>query len=486
MTQPDEPLQERMEDLGRVFKHHPSVGRAVMASIKTKTAIPLRSSKLNDLWSLIMKKQSRQFAIAAMALILVGLTVWQLGGSFDGTGRVYAMSDVPDLIRSARTLHWKARAYYPKGDGSGELSSAESELWLDFENQRWKIITPVMNYDNENGVTVSIDEEVYDTGDFALRLDREKKTATYERVTPYRRAQKLRQPVDLLLLLNFGDPRLFDQYQRAGQEHIEGKLYDIWQLEINQSGIMGRLRSWFSPQTGEIFKSEVSMKQSKSGPWIKLAEVNLIERDVPIDDRVFVQTVPQGYTEETIDTTLPSGMHGSHGSLKLWVYPLFQLGDGSVIGCWKSQDTESDKDPVRLLEGIDAGDTFPEFPVVVTGLSRGGPDEGQTHHGHYLAHSVHSSDIYLWGLYVPVDIEELEPGPVPSQYFIRHRTYVSGKDFKVGLGKPAELIVENQSDFETFVLGAMADFSDPGAELPSLTYAGTLELAEQLRRSLKQ
>lgn len=431
-----------------------------------------------------MKKQSRQFAIAAMTLFLVGLTVWHLGGSLDGTGRVYAMSDVPELFRSARTLHFKAQVYFPKGDGSEGLSSAKSEIWLDLENQRWRSLTPVMNHDEENGVTVTMNEEVYDSGDFSLSLDRKNKTATYERVTPYRRAQKLRQGVDALLQLSFGDPRLFDQYQSAGQEQIEGKLYDIWQLDMNQGGDMGRLRSWFSPQTGEVFKSEVSAKKSKDGPWVTVGEVTLIERDVPIDDKVFAQTVPKGYTEKTIDTTLPSGMHGSSGSLKLWVYSFFQLGDGSVIGCWKSQDTESDKDPVRLLEGVDAGDPFPEFPVVVTGLSRGGPDEEQTHHGHYLAHSVRGTDIYLWGLYVPVNSGEPEPGP--GYYEIRHRTYVSGKKFNVRQGLTAEMIIENQSDFETFVLGAMADFSDPNAELPDLTYDGTLELAEQLRSSLKQ
>lgn len=356
MTPPEKPLQENIEALGRDFKDHPSVSRAVMASIKTKATVPLTPSKLNTLWSLIMKKQSRQFAIAAMTLFLVGLTVWHLGGSLDGTGRVYAMSDVPELFRSARTLHFKAQVYFPKGDGSEGLSSAKSEIWLDLENQRWRSLTPVMNHDEENGVTVTMNEEVYDSGDFSLSLDRKNKTATYERVTPYRRAQKLRQGVDALLQLSFGDPRLFDQYQSAGQEQIEGKLYDIWQLDMNQGGDMGRLRSWFSPQTGEVFKSEVSAKKSKDGPWVTVGEVTLIERDVPIDDKVFAQTVPKGYTEKTIDTTLPSGMHGSSGSLKLWVYSFFQLGDGSVIGCWKSQDTESDKDPVRLLEGVDAGD----------------------------------------------------------------------------------------------------------------------------------
>ena len=485
MTQPNERSQESMEALGRVFKQQPSVSRAVMASIKTKKAIPLIPSKLNNIWRLIMKKQSRQFAIAAMALFLVGLTVWQLGGSIDGTGRVYAMSEVPDLFRSARTLHMKVQIYYPNGEGSEELSPMEAEFWLDFEKQRWRSINPVWITDRKNGVTFTTNEEVYDTGDFVLRLDRGNQTATYERITPYRRARRLRQGLDMLLQFSFGDPRLFDQYQPAGQEQIQGEQYDVWQLDINQNGIiMGRLRSWFSPQTGEIFKSEVSFKQNESGPWIKQIEVNLIERNVPIDDRIFVQTVPQGYTEDTIDTTLQSGMHGSSGSLKLWVYLLIQLGDGSVIGCWKSQDTESDEDPVRLLEGISAGAKYPEFPVVFSGLSRGASENEYTYHGHYLAHTVHGSDLYLWGLYVPKEIETPAPGVVPGQYTILHRTNVSGKDFRVRLSMSADVVVENQSDFDTFILGAMADFSDPGAELPSLTYAGTLELAEQIRSGL--
>ena len=484
MTNNQEPLQENIEALGRVFKDHPSVSQAVMASIKTKTPVPPTPSKLNTLWSLIMKKQSRQFAIAAITVILVGLTVWQLGGSFEG--RVYAMSDVPDLFRSARTFHMKAHAYFPKGDGSGTLSSAQSEIWLDLENQRWKTITPIIN-----GSTVTIKEEVYDGGDFALKLDRESKTATYERVTPYRRARKLRQGVDALLQFSFGDPRLFDKYQSAGQEKIEGKLYDIWQLDmneggmgvsVNQGGMMMRLRSWFSPKTGEIFKSEISTKPSKNAPWVKKAEVTLIERDIPIDESVFTQTVPQGYTENTIDTPPPAGTGGSRGSLKLHAYFLFQLGDDSTILCWKSEDKKSDKDPVRLLEGINAGDPFPEFPVVVTGLQRSGQDKKGLLDGHYLAHSVYGSDIYIWGLYVPGDIQE--PEIVPSQYKLQHETYVAGKKFKSRIGMSAEMIVENQSDFATFILGAMADLSDPGAELPDLTYDGTLKLAEKIRSGL--
>jgi hypothetical protein len=482
MTAKDRQLQENIEALGRVFKEQPSVARDVMASIHSRKGTPKVPSRLSGVWRLIMNKRFRQIAIAATILIFVGVTVWWVGGSIDGTNRAYAMSEMPDLFRSARTLHMKARVYYPKRDGSGELFSVEAENWLDLENQRWRSAKPSMSLNEKQEMQISIGEEIYAGGDYALSLDRQNKQASYQRVTPFRRAYKVREAVTLLLQFSFGDPKLFDQYQLVGQEQIDGEQYDIWQVDMNEGGVVARLRSWLSPKTGRLLKSEVSFKKSEKGQWITQGEVYLIERDVPIDDKVFLQTVPQEYSTETIDTTLHSCSLQSSGSLELSVYLLMQLDDGSVIACWKSKDQESETNPARLLDGIKPGDEFPEFPVVVNGLSTQNSYNKSTHHGYYVAHTVHDSEIYLWGLYVPLEKEDPE---ILNGYTICHRSYVIGENFEGRLQTNASMTIENQRDFETFVLGAMADFSDANAELPDLTYEGTLKLAEQIRRAMK-
>ena len=130
---------------------------------------------------------------------------------------------------------------------------------------------------------------------------------------------------------------------------------------------------------------------------------------------------------------------------------------------------------------IKPGDLFPALPVVVHGLSTEGSTSVPTHHGFYLTHREFGSDTYLWGLYVP-EQTGLDPG---NTYSICHETNVENKKIKAHLGAGATITIEDSQDYELYVLGQISDCSDPNADLPNLTYEGTLKLAEQIREALK-
>jgi hypothetical protein len=481
MTANDKQLQEDIKALGRAFKDQPSVAQDAMDLIQTKVNPPTKASRLSDIRRLIMNRQFRQIAIAATVLILLGVIVWLTDGALDGTTRVYAMSDVPDLFRKARTLHMKARTFQPKRDGSNTLEAAEVEIWLDLENQRWRNIKPV--YDN-HGTPISTINEIYNGGEYATRLDHQNKQVTLRRMTPFKKACKVREALDILLQLSFGDPKYFDQYEQYGQEKLDDRLYDIWQVDIQVSKSVARIRSWFSPETGQVSKSEISFKRNEISEWQKQGEVYLIEKDVPIDNQIFQQSIPKDYSETSIDATIPGSSQLYNSRLKLWTYLFFRLNDGSILACWRSRDQENETSPISLLTGIKPSAEFPELPVVVNGLScRDSRNNMESsYHGYYLAHTVHDSDVFLWGLYVALDVEEPAFG---KTYTVLHQTNVPDRTLKGSLSTENIIDVENQQDFEAFVLAAMADFSDPNATLPALTYDETLRLAQEIRNTLK-
>jgi len=426
-----------------------------------------------------MNKQYRHAKIAAGVLFLLGISLWQLDISMDGTSRVYAMSDIPEIFGSARTLHIKSSVYIRTGLESDECFSVEDEMWIDLENHHWKKVGPnrvnIGNSKEDSQITYT--ESIYNGGEYELTLDRQNQTATRQKMTPFRKAKKIRETVDLLVFMNFGTPSLFDQYKLTGHEHIDGTDYEVWQKDIQQGQGKSRLKSWFSSKTGQVLRSEALYQRKENAPWIKTREMDVIERNMPIDDSIFQQSIPKGYRVETIDTTITWLLFGGNNELTLSIYLLLQLDDGSVISCWKSQEVDEQIDQAQLCENLKPGNNFAKLPVVVYGLSTQGSHRQPTHRGVYLTHTILDSDIYLWGLYVPKETKKSEL----DSYTICHQSHSVGKKLNCGLTSGSIIRIENEYDFETFVLGGIADFSDPTAPLPNLTYNDVMQLAETVR-----
>ncbi len=57
---------------------------------------------------------------------------------------------------------------------------------------------------------------------------------------------------------------------------------------------------------------------------------------------------------------------------------------------------------------------------------------------------------------------------------------------KISISTTATLIIDNAEDFDTFVLGAMAELSDDGRVPEELSYENVLQLAQQIRNSLSE
>ena len=81
--------------------------------------------------------------ITAAAAVLTAISIWPDNGGSEGNGRhgrVYAVSDVPDLIASARVLHLKGvyfevNAVHPEDN----LQKSTFEQWFDLENgKEWR------------------------------------------------------------------------------------------------------------------------------------------------------------------------------------------------------------------------------------------------------------------------------------------------------------------------------------------------------------
>ena len=91
-------------------------------------------------WRIIMKSRITKLAAAA---VIVALATIGFFAQIGVTSNVYAMSNVPELFETAKTIHMAGRMYFPSVEPAGATLSIEVEYWLDLENERWRLSRPV-------------------------------------------------------------------------------------------------------------------------------------------------------------------------------------------------------------------------------------------------------------------------------------------------------------------------------------------------------
>jgi len=189
----------------------------------------------------IMRRPLVRLAGAAAALILIGVVLHLLTGSFEGASTAYGVTDLPERIRNAKTMHWKGWFYLPpKGkDGAGQLKQ-RFDYWFDSENGR------------------------------------------YARQSPVKARVEVRENAHQMLLQMFGNIDLVGRSVKVGREQIEGTEFDVWQCEYDSGlGAVSRVRTWLDPGTGDIGRVVLWQKRDKSDPnWLVVFDLHTIALDV--------------------------------------------------------------------------------------------------------------------------------------------------------------------------------------------------------------
>jgi len=482
-----------VNDLEKFFKNaaihtNPEMDDAVFEKVSTAREQVIKAEPAQyapDMWRIIMKSRMTKLAAAAVLMVIIGVLVyWSDTGM---VSKVYAMSDVPQLLYSANTIHMKGRIYFPAPQPHNQQVSVETEYWLDLANGQWRLTQPGYS-SSSDGMKITVSEHICDGGEYEITLNHTENRASYSKVSKYERQLFNRRNIHALMELACGHPELFDHFEIVGEEKIDGHAYNIWEAFVKESIRPGvKIRSWLSPATGEFAKVILWMQQ-KDEDWLKCVEIDYIERDIEIPDQIFLTEVPSGYAlENTKDTATKQELtrvKGAVASVTLAAHVLFTLADGTVIACWSSEDKESDASQSSLFENLVIGGELPKLPFEVYALKSNRNDENVTYRGCHLAYTSKADKFYEWGLYLPP--KELDPACTQLlSYSLEYRDNTENPHVGGGLrlSTGADLTIENPEDFNTFVRGAMAELSDDEKAPEHVTYENVLRLVEQIRGS---
>ena len=457
----------------------------VIEALNTSLTKKIRS---NSLWRNIMKSKMTKTAVAAAAMVCVMLGSYVLTGSFDPSSKAYAMSDLPEMIYSAKAVYMKGFSYHPDNLNPGNMVTGEIEVLIDLENERWVRLTPNVMKD-KNGTRVNMAESICGGSEYELHLDHEKETATYTKSSRFWRKRLLRQFSDTIIQFTCGDPAMLDLYKIVGCEEIDGHVYDIWELVIENKNddsmaMNARMQSWLSPTTGDIAQVIVWAKLDGK-KWSKLGHITEFEIGLEVSDEDFATVVPQGYeltnTLETAHTNTVAAVSCSTENYNLNGHILFAMGDGSIVACWSSRDPKSDESQAELFAGLEFGGEMPKLPCVIGALKTTVNSEKILFNGRHIGYTQKAGKFYEWSVYAAGEtIERQLRKLLPYELVYK----VNGKeDGKCRLQIHPDMLIENSDDFAELLMAAMAEFSDGGQEGEGISYEAVLELAEEIRMS---
>jgi predicted ribosomally synthesized peptide with SipW-like signal peptide len=438
-----------------------------------------------NIWRTIMKSKIAKLAAAAALVVIVGVLGYWSDTSV--VSKVYAMSDVPQLFYSANTIHMKGRMYFPASQPGNQQVSIETQYWLDLANGRWRLTKPSYSSSPE-GMKITVSEDICDGGEYEITLNHTEDSASYNKVSEYQRQLFNRRNIHAVMTFAGGQPELFDHFEIVGEEKIDGHTYNIWEAFVKEvRGPKIKMRSWLSPATGD-FARVILWMQQEDEDWLKRVEIDYIERDIEIPEEIFLTEVPSGYTlENTKDTANKRGLtrvKGRTASVSLAAHVLFTMADGTVVACWSSEDDESEVSQPGLFENLVIGGQLPKLPFEVYVLKSSRDGEDITYSGYHLAYTKKADKFYEWGIYLPP--EEFDPAYTQLlSYLLEYRHNIENREVrgKLSLSTAADLIIENQKDFDTFVRGAMAELSGDGKTPDEVTYENVLRLVQQIRES---
>lgn len=438
-----------------------------------------------SIWRRIMRNRYHQLAAAAAIVLLAVVSAIVLDRL---TSSAYAITDLPRAFEEARVIHvqgWSHFAGHRLRDGR-RIPPLEIHNWIDVENNRSRHTGGGFSMDAEGNVRVTPCETVSD-GPYQMSINHEQKWARFFRVSPYHQRLTMYRTSKLVSGQLFGRVELLADSAIVGHEIIDGAPHDIWQVDVPDGtpGRATRMKHWLSTDTGRLARAQV-LSRTDDGRWELDSDYQAIEYNTQIPANTFAMEPPEGYTTQNTQETAPILDIGSGGVAyrSLWcsVVICFTLSDGSVVMGWRSFDKASEQPQDLPYRDLTMGGPLPKLPVELHGIKPAGIAGDITYTGYHLAYTHKGDKFSEWSLYVPgetppADVKELgyealykfnlDPQP---QWVIQLTT-----DY----GVP----IETAEDFDTWVLGAMAELSETGTAPSQISYQAVLDLIGRIRSS---
>jgi len=449
------------------------------------------------LWRIIMKSKITRYVATAVIIVAVFLGLEFMGGP-ETTRVAYGITDVPELLRRSKTLHIQALCWVYQNNHSqsefGEATVIPIEKWVDIENMQERFIS-FEAWSKPNSEERGLDKvEGFRDREYAMDIQHNDKTVRFNKCSLIKRKLQMRRIMDGYL--NKISQKQLDLFVNVGQETIDGTLFKIWEGEDNR--IDGKksqkIRCWLSPNTGELGRIYYWKKSNTShGDWLPTYFIEKIEHDIIIPESIFEFNAPQDYTYQNTKETafvgegLGSGWYFM-GDARVSLAINFTLDDGSVIVAWHSDDLQYNRyqDQEHLFKNIASGEKLPKLPMVIYGLEKKSLNSLSqpviNYFSRHLTFTKKKDWYYEWALYVSE--KHFQPTNEISLYrMLCSFNLFNNQEPKVGNPIPENKIEKN--DFDTFVLGAMAELSDENHAPEGITYESVIQLAQEIRLSLE-
>ena len=455
---------------------------------KAQVKKPLDSVESSRIWRTIMKSPITKLAAAAVIIVAAVLSITILDKSATDA---YGITDLPELIKKARTIHIKGWVYFPARQNGREPVKLELEYWFDVENGRYRLYKPG-GIDKDTGepryyTTVSDGRYVMSETYHRLRDSKPWKSISFTKLSPFKARLEAYKISYAVLMRMFGNMDQIKGSAKVGQEKIEGTVFDIWENEFYFSDGRGtKVKTWVAPDSGDVERILFWQKRQKDDPnWRLVLDFHTIELNLVTPSGIFNTEPPKGYKlDNTKETARPSGLGISPERVMRQDYELhahigFTLKDGSVIIGWSCPD-KNRSSQADLFEDLAAGGNLPELAAKIEGLTAIPRKLGVSYAGHHLAYTYKDGNFYEWSLYVPDRKPPARGSLVAYELSIKYE--VDKNRFGTRPGNLSDdLVIDSSYDFNTWVLGAMAELSDNGKAPEQVTYGDVLQLAKQIR-----
>jgi len=463
-------------------------------SEKTKSAVTGP-----NIWRIIMTNGITKLAAAVVVIAAVLAGIYLFSGSFDGSSVAYGITDLPELIKNAKTIHMQGWFYSPQAEQkTGEPAKLEFEYWFDVENGRYRLHKPA-GIDKETGepkyfTTVSDGKYVMSEAYYYPRDGKPRKSISFTKLSPFKARLEAYKTSYGFLMQMFGNINQIEGSTKVGQEEINGVMYDIWQSEFYLvNGFGNRIRTWLARESGDIGRVlfwQAQTRQKDDSNLRLVFDLHTIELGAVPPKGIFDTNPPDGYilsnTKETAGTdTLGIDIQKAcRTDYELHAHIGFTLNDGSVILGWSCPDKERSSQ-IELFKNLTFGGKLPELAGKIETLTSIPQKPIIKYAGHHLTYTQKNGIFYEWSLYVP------DKKPPARNSLLGYNLNIKYQVNESAFGsRPAslseDLVIDTNEDFNKWVRGAMAELSDDGKAPEHVTYGNVLRLAEQIRKSLRQ
>ena len=283
-----------------------------------------------NIWGIIMKnRRIVQVAVAAVIIVIGGITVHHLTGSFDVASTAYAITDVPELLKKAKSIHIAGLKYYCGTLLAGGIGLPETtegvqpvpiEIWIDRELGCIRYTKTSMGVGRKDGKLQARigNHEVVTDGLHRMSLDHDRKQVRFTGIRNFEQKLEIEHRLHYVFDLVLSNADRLAGFVAVGQEVIDGAEYDIWNGDFahKETGLAYRYKCWLNPQTGHLGRIECWVRQAED-KWFRRYEYTTIEYDVELPNNVFQTEVPLGYVVINSKQDAPTLALGSFLS-KVW------------------------------------------------------------------------------------------------------------------------------------------------------------------------